>query len=221
MSKQLSFVLNPAQSEKCVSLAKAANVSRGYVLLGRGIITNPFLNAFGLKHKGKQILSYLIKDEEEEKLLDYFTENLDLEKPSYGIAFTTHAIDADEIISGKTDMDKALKEYKENAMFNKLTVIVDRGMAEEVMTVARNAGAKGGTILHGRGTGAEFTETLLGMEIEPEKELVIILMPSKLMKKAIDDLHDKLGFGGPGKGILYVEPVVSVRGLFETLDGAE
>lgn len=219
MYKQLTLVLNQKQSEKCIGLAKSANISNGFVLIGTGIINNRFLNALGAKNKRREILTYLIKDEDEKRILDYFTKELQLLRRGHGFAFTSFAVGAEEVIRDEISVEKLSRDYKERTMFNKLTVIVDRGMAEEVMTIARNAGAKGGTILHGRGTGAEFTEKLLGMEIEPEKELVVILMPTKFMKKAIKDLHEKLDLDTPGKGILYVEPVVSVVGLFDPGEG--
>jgi nitrogen regulatory protein PII len=101
-------------------------------------------------------------------------------------------------------------------MFKKLTVVVNRGMAEDVMDIARKSGVKGGTILNGRGTGSEVTAKLFGMEIEPEKELVMILLKSDLLDKVVNDLYQELQLGIPGNGILFVEPILDVRGLFDT-----
>jgi len=101
-------------------------------------------------------------------------------------------------------------------MYKKLTVVVNRGLAEDVMDIALKSGVKGGTVLHGRGTGSEFTAKLLGMEIEPEKELVVILMPSELIEKVVNDLFVGLQLDNPGNGVLFVEPIVEVRGLFDT-----
>lgn len=100
-------------------------------------------------------------------------------------------------------------------MYKKLTVVVNRGMAEDVMDIARKSGVRGGTIMHGRGTGSEFTAKIFGMEIEPERELVIILMPSDLVEKVVDNLYRELQLEEPGNGILFVEPVAEVRGLFD------
>lgn len=100
-------------------------------------------------------------------------------------------------------------------MYKKLTVIVNRGMAEDVMEIARKSGVTGGTIMHGRGTGSEYTEKLFGIEIEPEKELVMILMPSELVEKVVSDIYQELNLENPGNGILFVEPVVEVRGLLK------
>lgn len=104
--------------------------------------------------------------------------------------------------------------HKEEGMqYKKLTIIVNLGMAEEIMAIARNAGAKGGTILHGRGTGAQVSEKLFGMEIEPEKELLLILAPEDVENSVILALEEALSLDRPGTGILYVESVSEVRGL--------
>ena len=100
-------------------------------------------------------------------------------------------------------------------MFKKLTVIVDRGMANDVMDIARTVGVRGGTILHGRGAGTDIATSLFGVEIEPEKELVIILTPNDLVDRVVEALTRGLQLEEPGKGILFIEPILDTRGLFE------
>ena len=53
------------------------------------------------------------------------------------------------------------------------------------------------------------------MQIEPEKELVMILMPTGLVDKVVDDLIRELKLDDPGNGILFVEPILGVRGLLD------
>ena len=83
------------------------------------------------------------------------------------------------------------------------------------MDIAYKSGVKGGTIVHGRGP-AENAAKVFGIEIEPEKELVIILMPSGLVDKVVNDIYQELQLEVPGNGILFVEPILDVRGLFES-----
>lgn len=103
-------------------------------------------------------------------------------------------------------------------MFKKLTVIVDRGVSNDVMDIALKAGVRGGTILHGRGSGAESVTNLFGVEIEPEKELVVILLPDDLVDKVVQALTKDLRLHETGKGILFVEPILDTRGLVEMRD---
>lgn len=56
---------------------------------------------------------------------------------------------------------------------------------------------------------------MFGVEIEPEKELVIILTPNDLVEQVVHALSEELRLEEPGKGILFVEPILDTRGLFE------
>lgn len=103
-------------------------------------------------------------------------------------------------------------------MYKKLTVIVNRGSADEVMDIAKKSGVKGGTVLHGRGTGSESVAKLFGIEIAPEKELIIMLLPESKVDKVVGELCSKLKFDEHGNGILFVEPVLDVKGLVEDKD---
>ncbi|MCK9547070.1 MAG: DUF1538 domain-containing protein [Sphaerochaeta sp.] len=58
-----------------------------------------------------------------------------------------------------------------------LLVDVSRGLADEVVALARSAGATGATILHGRGGSAEeiVKIPLIGVEVLPEREMVLLI----------------------------------------------
>lgn len=217
-NQTLTLILDEQQSQKCIQLAKENKICGGLVLLGKGTVKNAILNLLGIKSQRKVVITYLLTRKSAENMLEFFTAKLELDKPGHGVAFTGCATALSPlagVTEGSTkDCQNKTHGTKGEALFNKLTVVVDRGMAEEVMDIARQAGVKGGTILHGRGTGAEFTAKLLGMEIEPEKELVMILLPQELTAQVADDLKSGLQLDAPGKGILFVEPVTEVRGLF-------
>ena len=100
-------------------------------------------------------------------------------------------------------------------MYKKISVIVDLGLADEVIEAARQGGARGGTILHGHGSATEEHAKLFGFEIVPEKELVIILTPNQYLEPVIKSINDKIKLDQSGNGILYVEDVESTVGLYE------
>jgi nitrogen regulatory protein PII len=213
---RMTLILSEHQCQKCERIAKKEGISDGIVLLGRGTVKSATLNLLGLKSQKREVVYMLLEKEKAEELLDVFTEELQLDKAGHGIAFTTPVVIADQIIGKKQDAPDTAHSMEGESMFKKLTVVVNRGMAEDVMEIARKSGVTGGTILHGRGTGSEFAAKLLGMEIEPEKELVIMLMPSDLIEKVVGDLYEELQMDTPGNGILFVEPISDVRGIIDS-----
>lgn len=217
--QMLTLILSENQCHKCVRLAKEKGIRGGMVTIGKGTVNSAVLNLLGIKNQKKEIVKFLLSKAKAEEMLNYFTEHLQLDEPGHGIAFTTRVM----IVAGHPNQEtnkeqitrSTEKGMEDKSMFQKLTVIVDRGMAEDVMDIARKVGVRGGTVLHGRGAGAEFATKLFGVEIEPEKELVLMLTPSSLIENVVQVLSQELQLNEPGKGILYVEPIVETRGLFE------
>ena len=64
--------------------------------------------------------------------------------------------------------------YKHEAIF----CIVNSGYSEAVMDAAKRLGAKGGTVINARGTASKEAEKFFGISVQPEKEIVMILVPS-------------------------------------------
>lgn len=210
----LTLILSENQSHKCARLIKEQGLQGGMMILGKGTVSSAVLNVLGIKSQKKNVVKLLMKKEKAQEILDYFDEMLQLKKPGHGIAYITQVLGAAGLPEKQIGINMA-QRLEEESMFKKLTVIVDRGMSGDVMDIALKAGVRGGTILHGRGTGAETATNLFGIEIEPEKELVIILMPNDLVNKVVDALTQELNLDEPGKGILFVEPVVETRGLLK------
>ena len=102
---------------------------------------------------------------------------------------------------------------KANAKFEVIICIVNSGFSDEVMDAARKAGAKGGTVLRGRGTANPEAESLFGIAIQPEKEIVMILAKKSLKNDILHNLYNAVGLDTPGHGIAFTMPVESVVGL--------
>lgn len=221
-ARVLTLILSESQSHKCIRLAKEKGVCGGMVTIGKGTVYSAVLNLLGIKSQKKEIINYLLEKEKAEEMLEYLEEELQLKIPGHGIAYITLAVDAVGPMNQRMDKKRNVRNTAQGteglSMFKKLTVIVDRGMADDVMDIAREAGVQGGTILHGRGAGAEIATKLFGVEIEPEKELAIILTADHLMDKVVHALSQGLDLGKPGKGILFVEPILETRGLIEMSD---
>ena len=61
-----------------------------------------------------------------------------------------------------------------------IVIIANNGNADEIMEVAKSKGAAGGTILHGRGSASKDAEHFLGITIQPEKDLILIIVDQEI-----------------------------------------
>ena len=88
-----------------------------------------------------------------------------------------------------------------------ITFIVSHGDAYDIMTVAREAGAKGGTILDAHGTLRGGDAEFFGMTLGSEKEMLIIVAENDLAKNILSAVKDLPVFKKTGGGIIYTTEV--------------
>jgi len=88
-----------------------------------------------------------------------------------------------------------------------ITCIITHGQGGEIMGVARQAGARGGTILNARGTGTEDDVKFFGISLAPEKEMLLIVAHAEQAQAVLEAVCRMPIFSEPGGGIVYTTPV--------------
>lgn len=88
-----------------------------------------------------------------------------------------------------------------------VTFIVSHGDAYDVMTVAREAGAKGGTILNAHGTLRGDDVEFFGMTLGSEKEMLVIVADNETAENILNAVKDLPVFKKTGGGIIYTTEV--------------
>ena len=91
--------------------------------------------------------------------------------------------------------------------------IVNAGFAEEAMDVAREQGARGGTILNARGVAREDAAAFFGITIHAEKEILMMVVEKDIRDGILNALYKQMGMGKPAQGIVFSLPVSDVAGL--------
>lgn len=97
--------------------------------------------------------------------------------------------------------------------FQLIVTIVSQGHASHIVETAKAAGARGGTILRGRGSGVHEAGRFFGVAIEPEKELVLVLVPRTITDTILDAIVRDGKLDRPGQGIAFVLDVPRVAGI--------
>lgn len=94
-----------------------------------------------------------------------------------------------------------------------IITVVRKGWGDKVLEASMKAGAEGGTVLMGRGTGVHEQQKLLGIPIEPEKEIVLSVVYRDKSEAILQEIIQDCGLGKPGTGIAFVVPVEEVVGI--------
>lgn len=191
---------------------KKHGISGGTVLLAQGTAEGKLLNFFELSDIRKEIVLMTAQAHVAQSALDALNEAFRFKKKGHGIAFITPVCN----VLGTSRCqccDMPIIE-EENIMYQSITTIVDKGRAEQIIEAATKAGARGGTIINARGSGIHETSKLFAIEIEPEKEVVLIIAKLKDTDAIVATIREMLHIDEPGKGILFVQNLSQAVGLY-------
>lgn len=191
--------------------AKQVGVSGGTILYGKSFGSSQLLDFFGLDEYREEIVLMATDIEKTKKIINILEEEFDLGEEEGVYAFT---IPICGLLGSHAMMDCDLNmERGETAMkYHLITVIVDKGKGEDAIDAAIRGGSKGGTIINARGSGIHETSRVFAMEIEPEKEIAIILSPENETMQILSTIREDLKIDEPGNGIVYIHDVNGVYG---------
>ena len=99
--------------------------------------------------------------------------------------------------------------------YEMIVCVVNAGFSDAVMSAARACGARGGTVMGARGTANKEAESLYGLTIQPEKDIVLLLVPAKIKDKVLHAIYQSAGLESAGQGIAFSLPVSRAVGLRE------
>lgn len=208
-------IVNFGLGSKIIKAAKQNGILGATVFLGKGTAKSHLLELLGLSVVKKEIVLMVSEKTIVYDVLEKLNRKFNLDKPNHGIAFSIPIAGIFGVRCYGNNIIEAGEESRgvEDSMYKAICVIVDRGKAEDAVDAATNAGARGGTIINARGSGIHETHTLFSMQIEPEKEMVMILSENDLVDSIVSSIRQKLRIDEPGNGIIFIQDVSKAYGL--------
>jgi nitrogen regulatory protein PII len=94
-----------------------------------------------------------------------------------------------------------------------LITIVNCGMGRKVVKASKEAGAEGGTTIIGKSTGSKEIKSLLGIPIEPEKEIIFTLTNKEQLEGILQSIISTAKLDKAGHGITFVIDINTVAGI--------
>ena len=210
----LFVIVDCGKATKVIQLAKKLGATGGTILLGKGTVRSHVLSLLGLNESRKEIVLMGVKGDLDQHIHKELEKQFHLNKPNHGILFSIPLKQILEINSGKHNLKKS-KEGDFVVKYEAILTIVNKGMSEEVIQAANKAGSTGGTIIHGRGSGTEETAKLFNIEIEPEKDIILILSRVENTEAIVSSIESSIDANKRGKGIIFVMDVSRTTGLYK------
>ena len=197
----------------CEELSLPLNVT----LHGHGTAVQSMLDLLGIESNEKWVVLSTATEEKTAALIEAQKRRLHIGVPGHGIVV---AVPVKSIGGGKTvayltgEENTSVKTTPPGSYAYELIIVVAReGQTDLVMNAARAAGARGGTVLHGKGTGAKSDPKFHNISIAEEKEVILIVSKSEEKSEIMRSILKKAGPDTPAGAIVFSLPATEVAGF--------
>lgn len=223
MYKLITCIVPHNSGELITNAAKQAGAGGGTIIMGRGTASNSVLQLLGLGDTSKDITMNIVEDSLAARVCKNIEETCADKKSHFGVLFTINvsdfakagSVEKSKVMAstGQTSAAEEKSGDKNMEKYEAINIIVNKGYAEDAMAAARRAGAGGGTIIGARGTAKEGDSTFFGVEIVPEKEMLMILVPQDKKEAVVNAVSSLSCFEKAGSGIIYCNNVEEFKML--------
>lgn len=220
--KLLVVIVDRSRAEKVVRILRDSHIRFHFICLGEGTAGSEFISLLGLDSIDKSIIFCLEPQFRVSSTLASISETLQLRKPGKGIAFVAplsglsnsilQIILRDCEIERKEDDDE-LENVKYVSKYDMIIAVVNPGYVDKVMEAARTAGARGGTVLHGRKIDVGEDGKFFGVAAQLEKEIVAILTTAEQKHEIMSAITRSFGLSSDARGMIFSIPVDDIEGL--------
>lgn len=213
--KLLVTILDRGRGSRAVELYAAAGIRHHCALPGLGTANSDLLDYLGLGETGKDVILTLLPEGQIPPLFQAAREVLQLSRPGNGILFvmplSAISRSAAQYLNQGLQAPKQKEAPMEQGKHRLIVVMTDHGCTDTVMAAAKAAGARGGTLLHGRRMSCD--ESGGEGRVRPERELVAILVPRDLQGPVMESINRAAGAATECHGVLFSLPVDEAAGL--------
>ncbi|MDR2177415.1 MAG: hypothetical protein LBP20_05170 [Treponema sp.] len=194
-----------------------------FITKGRGTANSEILDLLGIGANDKAVVLCLEQEVLTPILLKEVRQKVGRRSPGAGIAFSIplsgintpvlrvfkESILKNEKISPDQGKEPVKSEIKDDLIIS----IINQGYSDEFMTVAREAGAAGGTVINARGLAHSGPVKFFGVSVQDEKEIILVLSSREKKVSIMQAVSRACGITTKAGGIVFSLPVDQVMGM--------
>lgn len=214
-----SFVIAVVQRDHSEDYAKffhrrGANLVYSY--LCEGTAQKKMLNLWGLEKKARHIICCLCQRSTANDVMEGLVSEMRIDAPNEGVAIMIPVESIAGASNAEYEPSAGLKEdfrkKVEEMRYSLLVTIAEKGCVDMVMSAAREAGARGGTVIHAKGTAASMPK-FFGLTIAEEKEMIYIVVSKEAEEAIVRAITEKAGPGTDARAVSFTLPVERIAGF--------
>ena len=208
-------ICDPRALDTLTALCAELSLPISIVLHAHGTAVRSMLDILGIESNEKRVVMTVASAEQTRELIREQKRRMFLGVPGHGIVVS---VPMKSIGGGKTvaflNGGQTAKYTPElNYSYELIVAIANEGRTDQVMNAARSAGAAGGTVLHGKGTGAEGEKKFYTVSIAREKEVILIVARTEQKAGIMKAILEKAGPNTEAGTIVFSLPTSEVAGF--------
>lgn len=227
--KLIVTIVRKDRAKKVVEASQSFGAKGGTTLLGNGFRITDKSHFLGIPvEREREIILTVVPADIYPQVMNAIVHAVHLNKPKHGVGFvidTKQMSGISHMLGIKEDENMELSNEggfdimkEQEVLYDLIVTIVNRGESDKVVDASKSAGAEGGTILHGRGTGIHEKAKLFNILIEPEKEIVLTLISRNKTQEVLQAIEEQAELNKPGKGIAFILEVEKTVGINHILN---
>lgn len=212
----LISVVNPGAMDRVCEIAAALDLPQTVTLLGHGTAVQSMLDLLGIESTEKRVIMTVANPEKTRKFIKEMRRQVYIGIPGHGIIM---AVPIKSVGGGKTlaylnngGQQPARYTPELSNRYELIVIVANEGRTDQVMNAARAAGATGGTVLHGKGTGSQ-NKKFYNVSIAAEKEVILMVAQNDRKAAIMQSVLHHAGPDSEAGAILFSLPVSEVAGF--------
>lgn len=224
--KLLFVIVDKDRSDAVAEIISDACIPLHYRARAAGTASSEMLDMLGIGRTDKAVTTCLGPAAIIEDTLLELSAGLRLKRRGRGIAFTVplsgisapiyRLIDTNMCQNIKTQTESEVNSMQPHCEFELILAVINRGYSEELMDAAREAGARGGTVLHARRMGDAEALKAWGITVQEERELVYIVARKQDRVAIMKAINKACGLRTEAQGFVLSLPVDAIEGIADT-----
>lgn len=216
LKPQLMVVISDySVRERLERLLLQAKLPVCFVTHGHGSATSELLEYLGIGEPKKTVALGFADQRNISGIYAMLDSEIGISGKGRGIAFTIPLSSMNGFLYKACSVNNTVEGGQADMQrdMEMIMTVVNKGEFASVMEAAKSAGATGGTMIHARGLGSEEAAKFLGITINQEKDIVMILVPAPDKHRIMEAINNGLALGRAGSGICFALPVSTAFGL--------
>ncbi len=214
--KYVISIINPEGLQILTDICEKLNCPLVLTAYGTGTVSKSMADVLGIESNEKRIVMTVLNDSVITEYIKQQQRRLFIDAPGNGI---TVSVPIKSVGGGKTlsylSNDETITKKAPDIIpeFELILAVANKGFTDTVMDAARAAGARGGTVIHSKGTGNKSAEKFFKMSIASERETILIVASSTDKANIMRAIIEKAGPETEAGAIVFSLPVSDVAGF--------